>query len=240
MAKIISIKYLGKEQCYDLEVDHPDHQFYLSNGLLTSNSHSIAYSINGYHSAYYKHYFKSAFMAALLKSEVEGGGQDRDSNVRLFKKEAKRLGISILAPNINKSGKSYDVVNSKTIITGFRAIKGLGDSAVNDILTTRSKHEFSSFSDFLYRTESRTVRKDSIQALAKAGAFDILQITRKSAFTYYQDIRQRVNKFGDLNANKGIKHIIVLLDLNLIVMIFWTNGNAKNYCKRKMKCLVNF
>jgi DNA polymerase-3 subunit alpha len=207
MAKITSVKYIGSEQCYDLEVDHPDHQFYLANGLLTSNSHSIAYSINGYHTAYYKHYFPAAFMCALLKSEVDGNGQDRDSNIRIYKREAKRLGLSIVAPDINRSGESYNLVDDKTLIVGLTAVKGLGESAAGSIFKARDKHKFKSFADFLYRTESSKVKKDSIQALAKSGAFDCLGITRKSAFTYYQDIRQRVNKYGDAKLEQGLDEI---------------------------------
>jgi DNA polymerase III alpha subunit len=204
MAKITSVEYIGERECYDLEVDHPDHQFYLSSGILTSNSHSIAYSINGYHTAYYKKYFPAAFMAAVLRSEVESNGAARDSNIRIYKKEAKRLGLSIVSPDLNKSGDSYDVADAKTIVMGFKAVKGLGDSAVGSIMAARNRHPFKSFADFLYRTESSKVKKDSIQALAKAGAFDSLGMTRRAAFTYYQDIRQRVNKYGDAKSEKGI------------------------------------
>lgn len=172
-----------------------------------NQSHSIAYSINGYHTAYYKHYYPAAFMCALLKSEVDGNGQDRDTNIRTYKREAKRLSLSIIAPDINRSGESYDLIDAHTLITGLTAIKGVGETAVKAIFEARDKHKFKSFPDFLYRTNSSKVRKDSIQALAKAGAFDCLGLTRKSAFTYYQDIRQRVNKYGDQKAEQGIDEI---------------------------------
>lgn len=204
MAKIISVKYIGKHECYDLEVDHPDHQFYLSSGLLTSNSHSIAYSINGFHTAYYKRHFPAAFMCALLKSESDGNGADRDSNIRLYKREARRLKLKILPPDINQSELSYSVVSPDTIITGLTSIKGLGSSSATNILKARSIGLFKSFADFLYRTESSKVKKDSIQALAKAGAFDSIGITRRAAFTYYQDIRQKANKHGAKLIESGI------------------------------------
>jgi DNA polymerase-3 subunit alpha len=167
-------------------------------------SHSIAYSINGYHTAYYKHYFPAAFMSAILKSEVNGNGADRDSNIRTYKREAKRLGLSIVAPDINRSGESYNTIDEHTLITGLTAVKGVGETAVKAIFEARDRGQFKSFADFLYRCNSSKVRKDSIQALAKAGAFDSLGITRRAAFTYYQDIRQRVNKYGDEKATQGI------------------------------------
>jgi DNA polymerase III alpha subunit len=204
VAKVIQVEYVGEQQCYDLEVEHCDHQFYLSSGLLTSNSHSIAYSINGYHTAYYKKHYPAAFMAAVLKSEVESNSKDRDDNIRAYKKEAKRLGLQIKPPNVNFSGESYDVADDKTIVIGLKAIKGLGESAARNILEARKERPFVSFADFLYRTDSRLVRKDSIQALAKAGAFDCLGITRRAAFEYYQDVRQKANKHGASKAERGI------------------------------------
>lgn len=172
-----------------------------------NKSHSIAYSINGYHTAYYKHYFPAAFMAALLQSEVNSNSQDRDDNIKVYKKEAKRLGLSIVVPDINRSGEVYDVVDDKTIIMGLTAIKGVGATAVKSILQARQEHAFKSFADFLFRTESSKVRKDSIQALASAGAFDSLGITRKSAYTYYQEMRKKINKYVEPNIEKGIAAI---------------------------------
>ncbi len=48
MPRISSIEFTGKQQTYDLEVAHHDHQYYLSNGILQSNSHAVAYAIDSY------------------------------------------------------------------------------------------------------------------------------------------------------------------------------------------------
>src|SRR5690606_34993991 len=42
--KIIRIRPVGKRQMYDLEVSNRTHNFLLKNGLVTSNSHAVAYS----------------------------------------------------------------------------------------------------------------------------------------------------------------------------------------------------
>lgn len=39
MSNIKSVKTIGKARTYDIEVAHTDHQFYLANGVLTSNSY---------------------------------------------------------------------------------------------------------------------------------------------------------------------------------------------------------
>ena len=169
-----------------------------------NKAHGILYSINGYYSAYYKYYFKSSFMAAVLKSEVgKASSTARDSNIRNYKKEAKRMGLSINAPDINLSGRSFTVLNETTIVTGLAAVKGVGEKAVNNIIEMREQHRFKSFGDFLLRTKSSLVRKNVIQPLAKAGCFDSLGITRKSSHDYYSIIRDAVNKHYKKIAEEG-------------------------------------
>jgi len=163
--------------------------------MVFNKPHGIFYSLNGYRSAYYKYYYPAAFMAAVLKSEVEkASSATRESNIRAYKKESKRLGISIEAPDINLSGRSFSVLDEKTIVTGLAAVKGVGEKAVNNIIEEREKHYFQSFADFLLRTSSSLVRKNVIQPLAKAGCFDNLDITRKNAYNNYSDVRAAVNK----------------------------------------------
>jgi len=165
--------------------------------------HGIFYSLNGYHTAYYKHHYPAAFMAAALKSEVEKQSSSEEK-IKLYKKEAARMGIKIVAPDINKSGEYFTVANDKTIIMGLAAVKGVGVKAVQNIIETRNEHPFTSFADFLYRTKSSLVRKNVIQPLAKAGCFDSFGITRKAAFTYYADIRTKANKHAEKHAKSGM------------------------------------
>jgi DNA polymerase-3 subunit alpha len=167
-----------------------------------NKAHGIFYSINGYHTAYYKHHYPAAFMAAALKSEVEKSSSD-DNKIKIYKKEASRLGIKIVAPDVNKSGEYFTVLDDKTIVMGLAAVKGVGIKAVQNIIETRQEHEFVSFSDFLYRTNSRVVRKDVIQALAKAGCFDSFRVTRKYAFDQFSNIRTKSNNIMKKSADTG-------------------------------------
>lgn len=164
--------------------------------------HGIFYSLNGYHTAYYKHHYPAAFMAAVLKSEVEKTSSSEEK-IKAYKEEAKRMGIKIRSPDINKSGNSFSVNDEKTITIGLAAIKGVGEKAVNNIVETRNEHEFVSFSDFLYRTSSRLVRKNVIQALAMAGCFDSFGINRKAAFINFANLRTKTNKYIENLATTG-------------------------------------
>lgn len=162
-----------------------------------NSAHATGYSINGYESAYYSYYYPAAFLAAALESEAgKGSTPSRDASVAEYKKEARRREIKIQAPDINKSGHSYSVKDKKTIVMGFDAIKGIGIKAIENIIQTRNEHNFISFADFLYRTKSSLVRKTVIQALAKAGCFDSLGISRKTAHDFYDIIRTKANKYA--------------------------------------------
>lgn len=170
-----------------------------------NKSHGVAYSINGYHSAYYVHYYPAAYMASVLESEAgKGSSPVRDANLAAYKKVAKKLySLQINPPDINHSDHSYSVLDDKTIVTGLAAIKGVGDRAVEEILRVRDEHPFVSFEDFLLRTSSTLVRKNVIQALAKAGCFDSLNVTRKNAHDQYSTYRTAANNHAKKVAAEG-------------------------------------
>lgn len=168
-----------------------------------NKAHAIFYSLNGYHTAYYKHHHRAPFMASVLKSEVEKSTSNEEK-IKIYKKEAKRMGIKIQAPDVNRSGEYFSVLDDQTIVMGLAAVKGVGAKAVQNIITTRDEHEFVSYPDFLYRTGSHIVKKNVIQALAKAGCFDSLSVTRKDAHEFYSAIRTRANKHAEKNATKGM------------------------------------
>jgi DNA polymerase-3 subunit alpha len=168
-----------------------------------NKAHAIFYSLNGYQTAYYKYHYRAEFMAAVLKSEVEKTTSSEEK-IKLYKEEAKRMDVKIMAPDINRSEKSFSVLDDRTIVMGLAAIKGVGVKAVENIITTRQEHNFVSYPDFLYRTGSHIVKKNVIQALAKAGSFDSLGISRKDAHDMYSAIRTRANKHAEKAAVKGV------------------------------------
>ena len=170
-----------------------------------NKAHGIFYSLNGYHTAYYKYHYPAPFMAAVLEAEVnKPSSTTRDNNLRIYKKEAKKLmGIKIKVPDINKSGANYTVLDDKTIVTGLAAVKGVGAKAIDEIIRVRNQYPFMSFADFLLRTSSTLVRKNVIQALAKAGCFDSLDVTRKNAYDNYDVYRKAANSHHKKVSNEG-------------------------------------
>ena len=207
MSKIKSIKYIGTKDTYDLEVEHRDHQFYLANGVLTSNSHSISYSHISYYTAWLRHYYPTEFMCALINSE------DQNSNeVVEYLDGCKKMDIEILPPDINYSGGQYAVLDDKQIVTGVNAVKGVGGKAINNIIENQP---YTSLAHFFGKTNGRIVNKRVVQALAKVGAFSSFGRTRKDLFDNYAKYRTKVNNYIKKEHSKyydSIKGDIDLLD----------------------------
>ena len=135
-----------------------------------NKSHSAAYATISYQTAYLKAHYPVEFMASVLTSEkidVE--------RIAFLIEECKKMDIEVLPPNINESLKNFTVVpNEQKIRFGLLAIKNVGANIVDTVVEERkNKGPFLSISDFINRVNSKDLNKKSMEALIKAGAFDI-------------------------------------------------------------------
>ena len=142
-----------------------------------NKSHSTRYALIAYQTAYMKAYWPIEFMAALLTYEM--GNTDK---VVDYINESKRMGIEVLPPDINESGVDFTPLykghgpDKKGVIRfGLAAVKGVGEKAVEQIITAREKiSQFQSLFHFCENVDLRAANKQVIEALIKAGAFDRL------------------------------------------------------------------
>jgi len=134
-----------------------------------NKSHSVAYSILSYHTAYLKTHYPAEFMAAVLSACIG----DTDSVVKYIN-ETRDLGMEILPPDVNESGWKFTVVGDKRIRFGLGAIRNVGHSAAESIITARvdAKGPFASLYDLCERIDLRTCNKRVFEALIHAGALD--------------------------------------------------------------------
>ncbi len=153
-----------------------------------NKSHSTRYAFVAYQTAWLKTYFPAQYMAALMTFEmvdqakvVEYIDECRHMKLPISGKN----GIEILPPDINQSIADFSVVN-EDIRFGLAAIKGVGEKAVQSIITCRSGNDeqgkprgpYKSIYDFCERVDLRVVNKSVIEALIKCGAFDSLHSVR--------------------------------------------------------------
>ncbi len=168
--RVVSVEYVGVRDTYDLTVD-VDHNF-VANGLIVHNSHTAAYAQIGYQTAYLKTHYTAEYMAALLSSEIDDGNK-RDVFIDHIS-DARKLGIEVLPPDVNRGMADFDVLNNR-IIFGLTAIKGLGRGAAQEVVRARTEGgTFKDLFDFCERVDRRVVAKAAVEKMIQAGAFDAL------------------------------------------------------------------
>ena len=132
-----------------------------------NKSHAAAYAVVCYHTGYLKAHYPTEFMAALMTTDM--GNQDK---IVGYFTECRDLGIKVLGPDINESGKNFTVVD-RAIRFGMAAIKNVGEGAVESVLAIRAETgPFKSFYDFCRRVDLHKVNKRMLEGLIKTGAFD--------------------------------------------------------------------
>lgn len=185
MAKIKSYTFVGEEDVYDLEVDHPDHQFYTADGILTSNSHAIAYAIDSYFGAWLYTYYPEEWIATILQSENNSPkGLSKTIN------ELKRLGYKIAPMDINHSGLEWTYSEEvEAFVPPLSSIKRVGTTAAREIMDTRP---FRNLNDLLFDQDGKwyhsKMNKGSFDSLCKIEAFNSLQEFKDGTFDNHRQL----------------------------------------------------
>jgi len=148
--------------------------------------HSASYALIAYWTAYIKANYPVEFMTALLTAELAGvAGPMREIKMSQAIEECRRMDITVLPPDINKSLLSFSIEGS-AIRFGLSAIKNVGTAAIESIIEARSKSNFISMRDFLSKVDTRKVNKRTVESLIKAGAFS--EFGNKAALMAYYPI----------------------------------------------------
>lgn len=128
-----------------------------------NKSHAAAYAALANQTAYLKCHFPLDFIIASMNSEIND-----TSRLWVLIREARRMELKILPPDINASGFEF-IKEENGVRYGLGALKNLGRPIVEAIIAERKRGPFKSFFDFQARTKG--LNKKSIESLIKAGAF---------------------------------------------------------------------
>src|SRR3981081_26882 len=121
-------------------------------------------------------------MAGLLTSV----GDDKDK-AAVYLADCRRLGITVLPPDVNESGLNFASVG-QDIRYGLGAVRNVGAHGVVSLSQPRSeKGKFTDFSDYLNKIDISACNKKVTESLIKAGAFDSLSHPRKGLFLVHTD-----------------------------------------------------
>jgi DNA polymerase-3 subunit alpha len=141
-----------------------------------NKSHAAAYALVAYQTAYLKANYPVEFLAASMTLDM--GNTDKLNEFRL---EAKRLGIEVVPPDVNRSGVPFEVVEGR-IVYALAALKGVGSQAVEHLVAARGTRPFASLADFSSRIDPSLMNRRTMDCLAQAGAFDAIEPQRAKVF----------------------------------------------------------
>lgn len=157
---------------HDFEA-HADYSF--------NKSHAVAYSMVSYWTAWLKYYYPHEYMCALLRSEADSGPMTD------YLIEAKRLGINVLLPHVNKSQANFSL-EGNSIRFGLGKIKGI--SVEKGALRIMAHAPYASYAQ-LQATASQTGSGINTKMLGSlnavgAAAFDDNPLSGYEADNYYE------------------------------------------------------
>ena len=166
-------------------------------GYAFNKAHSVSYGLISYWTAYFKAHYPLEYMASVLNCRLDHA----DRYVASIN-ECTRMGIGIGLPDVNSAGVHFTIDRDRggdktagagdaagsspgnnpgnspgigRLRVGLAAVKSLGEAAVTPIAAEREANgPYASIGDFCKRADVSGLNRRTLEALAKAGAFDSL------------------------------------------------------------------
>ena len=197
-----------------------------------NKSHAAAYAVLAYETSYLKTHYPVEFMAALMTS-VMGDTKSMSMYIR----NCKDMGIEVLPPDVNESGKKFTVVYDPEdtekkhgrIRFGLLGIKNMGEGPIDAIIEAREqKGKPSDIFRFIENIDIHRINKKAVESLIKSGAMDCLSKNRAAHFGIYESLMD--------SAQNSAKH-----NLDGQLSLFQTNAGAMDETvKHRLPDVKNF
>ena len=143
-----------------------------------NKSHATCYSWVAYQTAWLKANYPPEYMAAVLSRNLSN-----ITEITKFMDECKAMGINVLGPDVNESMLKFSVNKAGDTRFGMAAVKGVGESAVLNIIEEREKNgAFKNIFDFVERINLSSCNKKTMESLALAGGFDCFNEIHREQF----------------------------------------------------------
>ena len=139
-----------------------------------NKSHSAAYALVSYQTLWLKTHYPAEFMAAVLSADMD----NTDKVVTLIE-ECHQMGLKVVPPSVNCSAYKFTVDESGAVVYGLGAIKGVGEGAIEGIVTElQAQGPFAELFDFCRRVDTKKANRRVLESLIRAGALDKLGANR--------------------------------------------------------------
>jgi DNA polymerase-3 subunit alpha len=145
-----------------------------------NKSHSTCYAMVAFQTGYLKAHYPAEYMAAVLSRNIND-----IKKITTFMDETRRMGMEVLGPDVNESNVKFTVNKDGNIRFGLGGIKGVGESAVLQMIQEREENGiYKSIYDLVERVNLNSLNKKNLEAMAVAGAFDCFSnISRAQYFS---------------------------------------------------------
>ncbi|MFN3514348.1 MAG: DNA polymerase III subunit alpha [Phenylobacterium sp.] len=138
-----------------------------------NKSHAAAYALVSYHTAWLKANTPVEFFAASMSLDISN-----TDKLAVFYQDAKRFGVVIRPPDVNRSGADFEVENGE-VLYALGGVRNVGLQAMEHLVAVRKEGgPFRDIFDFVERVDPKLVNKRAFETLARAGAFDTLHPNR--------------------------------------------------------------
>ena len=179
-----------------------------------NKSHSAAYALVSYQTAWLKSHYPAEFMAAVMSADMD----NTDKIVTLID-ECREMKLEVLPPDVNRSSYRFTASKEGVVFYGLGAIKGVGQGAIDSIISSRSDKPFSSLDEFCTRTDSARSGRKVLESLVKAGAMDCFSSNRAALMAHLpfaiQSAEQQQNNLDagmiDMFASIAPEQVIIQL-----------------------------
>ena len=139
-----------------------------------NKSHSAAYALVSYQTLWLKTHYPAEFMAAVLSADMD----NTDKVVTLID-ECNEMELKVVPPSVNTSAYMFTVRNDNAIVYGLGAIKGVGEGAIEGIVSeAQANGPYRDIFDFCRRVDLKKANRRVLEALIRAGALDELGVNR--------------------------------------------------------------
>jgi error-prone DNA polymerase len=185
-----------------------------------AESHSISFAYLVYASAFLKLHYPAAFCAALLNAQPMGFYSPQS-----LVADARRHGVLVLGPDLNASAATATLTPDPGSASGFAVRMGLsyvrtiGDDLAKRIDTGRP---YRSMAELMRHADLTTAQ---LEALATAGAFDCLGLTRREALWAAGAVAQdRPDRLGGLVTGADAPALPGLTEPERSMADLWATG----------------
>ncbi len=155
-------------------------------------SHAAAFARTVYHSAYLKRFYPACYMAAVM--EHRPGFYDQET----LEEEARRFGVEILPPDINRSQIRFDVESTENGSLAIRkpltAVRNLSEDDATRIVWGRLAGPYKSVEDLITRV---VIDRDVLEPLALASALDPIAASSRDALWQIGVLMNRIDLIRD-------------------------------------------